>query len=122
MSEVEQSEQRKCQKPDWTAKVVAISSIFVPLVIAGIGAWYNISMKDSENRVRYVELAIEQLRALPTPETTALREWAVSLLDSQAPVKLSDEAKHQLMSTPLAIHLSGSAVADAESKATLSVK
>lgn len=122
MSEVEQSEQQKCQKPDWTAKVVAISSIFVPLVIAGIGAWYNISMKNSENRVRYVELAIEQLRAEPTPETTALREWAVELLDSQAPVKLSDAAKHQLMSTPLVIHLSGHAVTNSEGRATLSVK
>lgn len=122
MSEVEQSEQQKCQKPDWTAKVVAISSIFVPLVIAGIGAWYNISMKDSENRVRYVELAIEQLRAVPTPETIALREWAVELLDSQAPVKLSDAAKHQLMSNPLVIQLSGDAVVHQEARATLSVK
>ena len=104
----------------WSSVVVAISSIFVPLVIAGIGAWYNISMKNSESRVRYVELAIEQLRAAPTPETAALREWAVELLDSQAPVKLSDAAKRQLMSTP--IHLSGCAVVHTEGLATLNVK
>lgn len=77
-------------------------------------------MKNSESRVRYVDLAIEQLRAAPTPETTALREWAVELLDSQAPVKLSDAAKRQLMSMP--IHLSGCAVVHTEGRATLNVK
>jgi hypothetical protein len=62
-----------------------ISSIALPLVIAVVGGCYNVNMKNSENRVRYVELAIAQLRAPPTPETSALREWAVGLLDSQAP-------------------------------------
>ncbi len=73
--------------------VLMLSSIAVPLVIAGIGASYNTSMKDSENRVRYVELAIAQLRSPPTPETAALREWAVEVLDSQSPIKLSSAAK-----------------------------
>ena len=89
--------------------VLMLSSIAVPLVIAGIGASYNTSMKDSENRVRYVELAIAQLRSPPTPETAALREWAVEVLDSQSPIKLSSAAKTQLKSGPLPLVLSATA-------------
>lgn len=104
-----------------TAYAALISSVAVPLVVAGIGAWYNINIKDSENRVRYVELAISQLRTPPTPETSALREWAVELLDSQAPVKLSPAAKLQLKYHQLPIHLSGAAKAHSEAQSDLNI-
>ena len=101
--------------------VTIISSIALPLVIAVVGGCYNVNMKNSENRVRYVELAIAQLRAPPTPETSALREWAVGLLDSQAPVKLSPAAKLQLMSSPLSVQLAGAAAAQADAGSSLSI-
>lgn len=84
--------------------------IAVPIVIALIGGEYNKSVKESENRVRYVELAIAQLRTPPAPETAALRDWAVDLLDNQAPIKLSPTAKGQLKANALkVIPLSGAA-------------
>ena len=86
-----------------------VASIAVPLVIAWVAATYNASIKDSENRLRYVELAIAQLRTPPTPETAALREWAVELLDSQSPVKLSTAAKAQLKSGALPLVISATA-------------
>lgn len=86
-----------------------VASIAVPLVIAWVGATYNSSIKESENRIRYVELAIAQLRSSPTPETAALREWAMELLDSQSPVKLSIAAKEQLKSGALPLFISATA-------------
>lgn len=82
---------------------LTFAAIATPLVVAGIGAWYNIAIKESDNQVRYVELAISQLSEKPSPETTALRSWAIDLLDSQSPIKLSPEAKTQLRSQALVI-------------------
>lgn len=103
--------------------VASVASIAVPLVIAWVGGVYNANIKDSENRIRYVELAIAQLRSPPTPETAALRDWALELLDSQSPIKLSPEAKSQLKSNALTIpiQLSGKGTAVAGGTATLSV-
>ena len=86
-----------------------VASIAVPLVIAWVGSSYNASIKDSENRIRYVELAVAQLRSPPTLETAALREWAVELLDSQSPVKLPSAAKAQLKSGVLPLVISATA-------------
>lgn len=86
-----------------------VASIAVPLAIAWVGGEYNARIKETENRIRYVELAISQLRSPPTPETAALREWAVELLDSQSPIKLSEAAKVQLKSNALPIVLSATA-------------
>ncbi len=84
------------------AVFASVAGITVPFLIAWIGAEYNQNIKDSENRVKYVELAIAQLHSPPSPETSALRDWAVELLDSQAPVKLSSAAKAQLKTNVLA--------------------
>lgn len=90
--------------------VTMLAATAVPALIAWIGGEYTKSVKESENRVRFVELAIAQLRASPTPETTALREWAVELLDSQAPIKLSPVAREQLKKNALqVVQLSASA-------------
>lgn len=73
-----------------------IGSVAVPLAIAFVGNNYSASIKESENRVKYVELAISQLRSPPKPETEALRDWAIELLNAQSPVKLSVAAQQQL--------------------------
>ncbi len=101
----------------------AIAVIAIPFVIAIVGNSYNASIKDSENRVRYVELAISMLSASPTTETAALRGWAVELLDKHAPIGLSDEAKELLRTKRLPIELSATAkgFASASGTATLSV-
>lgn len=95
-------------------------SVAVPVTIAWVGAAYNANVKDSENRIRYVERAIAQLRSPPTQGTASLREWAVELLDSQAPVKLSPAAKLQLRANQLTVQLSGHGGACAGGRAELS--
>lgn len=109
------------RKDLWDKFQIVSSGLLVPLVIGGVGIFYGVSQKESENRVKYVEIAVEQLRSAPTPETATLREWAVELLDNQSPIKLSAEAKAQLRSYPLAraIDLSATAGALASGSATL---
>jgi hypothetical protein len=81
--------------------IVVASSILVPLIVAYFGNKIATANKESENRVKYVELAVSILRTEPKPETKLLREWAVGLLDDQAPVKLSLDAKKQMLEQPL---------------------
>lgn len=102
-------------------KALFFAGITTPLVVAVIGAWYNIAIKESENQVRYVELAISQLSEKPSPETTALRNWAIDLLDSQSPIKLSLEAKAQLRSQALVISATAKGASLSSGIATLSV-
>lgn len=99
-----------------------ISSVLVPLVIAWVGNNYNASIKESENRVRYVELAIAQLVTTPTPETQALREWAVEVLNVLSPVKLSPEAQAQLREHRFSVGISVSGTSTSEGRATGSIE
>ena len=99
----------------WTI-VRSVGAIMLPLVVAAVGGAYALAAKQSENQVRYVELAITQLRSAPTSESAALRDWAIELLDSQSPVKLSAAARAQLKSAPLASPVSLAA----EGKASVS--
>lgn len=99
---------------------LTFAAIATPLVVATIGAWYNIVIKESENRVRYVELAISQLSEKPSPTTAALRNWAIDLLDSQSPIKLTPEAKEQLRSQALLISATAKGASLSSGIATLS--
>jgi hypothetical protein len=83
------------------ASATLIASVFVPLAVAFVGSSYTNAMKEAENKLRYVELAIGVLRAEPSRETDALRGWAVEVLSSQSVVPLSDGAKAQLKASPL---------------------
>lgn len=124
MSVGTESQKRIGSSKDWWDKFQIVSSgLLVPLSIAAVGFYYGATQKDSENRVKYVEIAVQQLRAEPTPETAALRIWAVDLLEAHSPVKLPPEARDQLLKHPLAkvVELSGHGAAVASGSATLSV-
>lgn len=80
------------------------TSILVPLAVAFVGSTYSSAMKDSENRLKYVELAISLLRAEPTEQTIALRTWAVAVINHQAIVPLTSEAQAQLLQQRIVIY------------------
>lgn len=87
------------QKDPWDKlQVIAIvlASLFVPLAVAFVGHTYTSAMKESENRLKYVELAVSILRAEPAPENAALRDWAVEVINNQSVVPLSAQAQAQL--------------------------
>jgi hypothetical protein len=91
---------------------VILASVAVPLVVAYFGNSMAAANKESENKVKYVELAVSLLKTDPKPEARALREWAVELLNAHAPVKLSEAAKAQLLERAL---LSGNVTLDSVS-------
>lgn len=87
------------EKDGWDkfrAVAAPVSTFIGAAVIAGAGHLFSKAMKDSENSVKYVEIAVSVLRADPTADTLALRKWAVDLLNDQAPYKMSEEAKAEL--------------------------
>lgn len=43
-----------------------VASILVPLAVAFVGSSYASAMKNSENQIKYVELAVSILRSEPT--------------------------------------------------------
>ena len=93
---------------------IILSTVAVPLLVAYYGNAISSANKEAENRVKYVELATAILRSEPKPDSQPLRDWAVELLDSQAPVKLSAAAKKQLLerAIPVSGVLSGNVQLD----------
>lgn len=75
-----------------TAVAPLLASLLVPLAVAFVGNVYSKSMKDTENSLKYVELAVSILRTEPQADNAPLRTWAVDVLNDQATVKLSPEA------------------------------
>ena len=49
------------------------ASVLVPLAVLVVGNGYSKSIKDSENRIKYVELAVSILRAEPREDNSSLR-------------------------------------------------
>lgn len=85
--------------PFWEKlKVVSLvtASLMVPLVVAYLGNAVSKDQKDKEIGVRYVELAVGILRTEPNPQTEALREWAVAVVDHYSQLPLSKAAREEL--------------------------
>ena len=79
---------------------IAIAGILIPAAIALAANMHGTSVQTAESRVHYLELAISILRDDPKPETNAIRDWAIELLDNQSRdlVPLTAEAKAELKS------------------------
>lgn len=89
------------QKKDGWDKVGVLSgliaSILIPLVVAIVGNSYSTAIKESENRIKYIELAISILKDKPSPETHQIRSWAVQVVDRYSDVPLPAQAREQLL-------------------------
>jgi hypothetical protein len=85
-----------------TALSALIASVFVPIVLAVVGQAYTSAMKQSENRVKYTELAISILKDKPIPETQDIRGWAINVVNQYSGVPMTSEVKEQLLRSPLA--------------------
>ena len=63
-----------------SAMSALLASVLVPLVLALVGNAYTYALKQSENRVKYTELAISILKDKPTAETQDVRSWAIDVI------------------------------------------
>lgn len=84
------------QKDAWDKVAAAsalIASLLVPIAAIVVGNNYAQSLKDSENNIKYLEIAISVLRSEPKDEAEELRNWAVDVLAKHSPVPLSPIAQ-----------------------------
>ena len=98
---------------------VVIASLTVPVVVAVVGNSYSKEQKDKEIGVRYVELAVEILRAAPSPDNKALRTWAISVVDHYSALPLPKEAQAELQFEQLKIQVENLSKFQQESSKTL---
>jgi Pentapeptide repeats (8 copies) len=70
-------------------------------VLALVGHGYTSAMKESENRVKYTELAISILKDKPTSETKDVRAWAIDVVNQYSGVSMSAQVKEQLLRSRL---------------------
>ena len=98
---------------------VVIASLTVPVVVAVVGNSYSKEQKDKEIGVRYVELAVEILRAAPSPDNKALRTWAISVVDHYSVLPLPKEAQAELQFEQLKIQVENLSKFQQESSKTL---
>jgi hypothetical protein len=87
-----------------------VTAIGVPVTVAFIGSLYTTAIKESETRVKFVELAISILKSEPTTETGSLRSWAVETINKNSEVKLNETTGKQLIKDISLASNQGSAV------------
>jgi hypothetical protein len=77
------------------------ATVLIPSVLFIVGSRINDALKKQDLQVSYLNIAVDVLQAPPTPESTALRDWAVDMLSSYSPKPLSESALMELRSRPL---------------------
>jgi|SRR4029450_13259267 hypothetical protein len=80
-----------------------LAAVVIPVAVALVGNWYATALKEREIQVRYVELAVSILSQKPTQENSQLRLWAVDVIDFYSAVKLSKDARLELLREQLDI-------------------
>lgn len=72
-------------------------ALLVPAVLAIAGYYVQYGIKESDKRIKSIEIAIDILNEEPVPgEPSALREWAVEVLAASSEVPLGEKAKAEL--------------------------
>lgn len=84
------------------------ANILISLIISlGLGASSQIvssSIKQTETRAQMVELAVGILKEEPTKDdasATALRDWAIDVIDQYSGVEVTESARKALRDAPL---------------------
>lgn len=85
------------------AQVRARQWFAIASTITAIGATIIIPMavQNSQKRVKYVEIAVRVLEQKPVPETVAIREWAINVMDEYSDVKIDEKMKEALRNYPI---------------------
>jgi hypothetical protein len=80
-----------------SAASALVASLLVPVVLAIVGNWYTSAIKQSEVRLKYTELAMTILKDKPSPDTEAVRRWAIEVIDQYSGVPMSAQAQKELV-------------------------
>jgi hypothetical protein len=80
---------------DWMTIVV------IPIVVALVAAYVSSAIQKSQKRVKYIEIAVGVLDKKPSPETAAIREWAIQVMAEYSEVAIDDKMKEALRKYPI---------------------
>jgi hypothetical protein len=90
----------------WKSAATILSLLAVPVVLS-VGGWaIQDRIAADSTQKEYVQIAIGILRDTPDGTTGSdadIREWAVSIVDAYAPVKLTAAAKEKLIQEQLGV-------------------
>ena len=111
------------KKDGWDKFQICINFSAI-VVIAGVGLFVNSSLKSREVNVKYVEMAVDILRAKPDESQKNLRGWAINLINTYSKVPLPVEAQQELKTNSLPkgavlTDENGSAITDEKGNAIL---
>ena len=81
----------------------AIGIVFIPIILAIIGFYVNQTIKSRESDTKLVEIAIDIVKQAPgdTEGSSAIRKWAIEVIDKHSTVKLPKSVKINLMESSL---------------------
>ncbi len=89
-------ERTKLDKLEQISRI--ISMLAIPVVLAVIGWFVQVSLTKSSVNQEYVKLAVSILSSPRSKDVDILRPWAVELLKLYAPVPLTEEQYNKLKS------------------------
>lgn len=89
-------ERAKLDKLEQISRI--ISMLAIPVVLAVIGWFVQVSLTKSSVNQEYVKLAVSILSSPRSKDVDILRPWAVELLKLYAPVPLTEEQYNKLKS------------------------
>lgn len=82
------------QQLESLSRIVGV--VLIPVVLAVVGNSFNSAVKKQDINVRMIETAVRILQSPPS-DNTALREWAISLINHHADMPLSEMARQELL-------------------------
>ena len=94
--------------PRWEIGKIIVQFVgvaLIPVVIASVGFALNAALSEREANQQMVILAIDILKTQPDISTqdSALREWAIEVLDEFSRIPLNTDAKRILLNEPLIV-------------------
>jgi hypothetical protein len=96
-------DEKQAPAPNRLTKVrdfaIAVSSVVSAIAIPVVGYWVSSALKNKEIEGKFVELAVDILKAEPTDAQRNLRKWATQVINNYSGVRLSDEASKDLINT-----------------------
>jgi hypothetical protein len=80
----------------WKAISSIISSIAIPFILVIVGYFIQKQLSDAGLKKDYVGIATGILKENPNGQDPDLRKWAITILDSNAPIPFSKKARANL--------------------------
>lgn len=88
---------------EWKSSFRDVSIAVASLGIAAATIFYSVRSTEQERDAKLVEIGVSVLRVDPAKnfQVAGAREWALDLIDANAGVRFSPEARRELLSKPL---------------------